>query len=592
VSDENKSPLSRAFSLIESAHSPLDVPLDEFLGQVVKYYRQRAEAEAAEAPPSIVQDYTPLVDSLESKLAEIYWKTVGVQAFAGNEVPFLITNDGRLSEDAATVFLANCLESRAPESRIRVLELGSGTGLFARYFLDAFKEICHGAGHDFYDRLTYYVSDGSRRTVEQWHDSEQFAAHGDHALLGTCDACDPHVLTPLDGTPVPIDGLRGVFANYVLDVLPAAVVRFVDERTEHLCVRTLIEGEQELLRAYTELDRAAIESLARADDPVELAKLLPIINFMKFETGFVPVADDALPHAEAARAFGKGLPRVLFNFGAITCLHACLDRLLADGFILINDYGPSKEEEVANFGTATRFGSSIAMGLNFPLIEHCFSQTAEVLAPPNDEKRTIHSRTLAKKTLEGTRTAYLTAFGSDRWYWELETSAIGKARKKAMTGLAAEATEHYRHALNECPNNWCVLGEVAEFLIRNGQPGEGTYLAALALRRNPWYSPWLWNTLGDGLWGIDRYVEAQNAYLEATRVNPTDVTANFNVSFTYARAGRYREALDALSRALAHDFSGEFRGRIMEQQTQIMRSLSASWVTQQVRRTQRAAAFE
>jgi hypothetical protein len=130
------------------------------------------------------------------------------------------------------------------------------------------------------------------------------------------------VLTSRGETPVPIDGLRAVFANYVLDVLPAAVVRFVDDRTEHLCVRTLIEDEQEMLRANTELDRAAIESLARAEDPVE--------------------------------------------------------------------------------------------------------------------------------------------------------------------------------ALKECPNNWCVLGEVAECLMCTGQPSEGMRLAALALRRNPWYSPWLWNTLGAG----------------------------------------------------------------------------------------------
>jgi Tfp pilus assembly protein PilF len=592
MSDVNRTRGADGLSLVESAHVSPEMPLDAYLGRVAEAYRQRAEDQAAKAPPLVIQDYTPLVDSLESRLAEIYWKTVGVQAFAGNEVPFLINNDGHLSGDAASVLLANCLEAKASGSRIKVLELGAGTGLFARYFLDAVQDRCRERGHDFYDRLTYYVTDGSRRTVEQWHESGQFAEHEGHVVLGTCDACNPSMLTALNGSQTPIDGLRAVIANYLLDVLPAAVVRFADDRLEHLCVRTLIEDEQELLRMATDLDLHAIETLARSNDPEDLAKLLPIISFMKFETAFVPVAGSAMPHAQAARAFGKDLPRILHNFGAISCLHACLGRLLEDGFIMINDYGPTKEDEVAKFGTATRFGSSIAMGLNFPLIEHCFSQTCQVWAPERDESRSIHSRMIANRPLEGTRSAYLAALGKDRWYWELEGSAMGEARKKVMSGHTAEAIEYYRLALAESPDNWCILGEVAEFLIRIGQPAEGAAVCALALRRNPWYSSWLWNTFGDGLYALDRFAESHAAYQEAVRVNPTDVTGNFNLSFTYARAGQHRVALDALSRALAHDYSGEFRERIMEQQMQIMRKLSTSWFTQQIRQYQRAAAFE
>lgn len=161
-----------------------------------------------------------------------------------------------------------------------------------------------------------------------------------------------------------------------------------------------------------------------------------------------------------------------------------------------------------------------------------------------------------------------------------------------LTGKSAEGLEFFRQALEDNPGNWCVIGEAAEFLIRHGDPQNGTELLKLAIDRNPWYSSWLWNTLGDGLWAMDLYREAQSAYEQAARVNPVDVAANFNLSFVYSRVGRHREALEALSKALIHDFQGEYRERILDHQQQIMRALSTRWMMQQIRRSQRAAAFE
>ena len=42
-----------------------------------------------------------------------------------------------------------------------MLELGIGVGLFARFFLDAFKEKCAQEGKDYYHRLTYVAGDRS-----------------------------------------------------------------------------------------------------------------------------------------------------------------------------------------------------------------------------------------------------------------------------------------------------------------------------------------------------------------------------------------------------------------------------------------------
>jgi len=66
---------------------------------------------------------------------------------------------------------------------------------------------------------------------------------------------------------------------------------------------------------------------------------------------------------------------------------------------------------------------------------------------------------------------------------------------------------------------------------------------------------------------------------------------NFNLSFIYAQAGRFRDSLDSLSTALANDFQGVYRERIVHQQQRIMLELSARWASDQIRAYQRAAAF-
>ena len=98
--------------------------------------------------------------------------------------------------------------------------------------------------------------------------------------------------------------------------------------------------------------------------------------------------------------------------------------------------------------------------------------------------------------------------------------------------------------------------------------------------------------LGDGLFIADRLAEAEEAYLMAKRIAPQDLVTNFNLSFVYYRTMRYRAALDALAVALANDFGGAHRDRIVHQQQSIMLALSVQWNRDQVRMLQRAAAFE
>ena len=90
-----------------------------------------------------------------------------------------------------------------------------------------------------------------------------------------------------------------------------------------------------------------------------------------------------------------------------------------------------------------------------------------------------------------------------------------EARRHIEAGRTEEAMECYKSALARHPRDWRLLGELAEFLIRNLADYEaGLAAARAAVRLNPWYSAWLWNTVGDALYAQDRFDEAHEAYLQ------------------------------------------------------------------------------
>ncbi len=541
--------------------------------------------------PQVIQDFRPLSQSLEWELSALHWATAGVFPFVENEVPFIINNSGLASENTAATLFANCLEAKPQEERIAVLELGAGTGLFARYFLSAFRTICEQEGGDYYSRLVYFVSDRSRRSVEQWQERTLFEGHTGHFIIGTCDAANPTEFRNLRGEAVELPLLRAVICNYVLDVLPSAVVRRGSAGCEQLCVRTHLTENLALVRQYTRLTIDEIRVLANTEDHAERSKLIPLLTLFEFESAFQPVGDDRPPYMEEALALGKGVDRVLLSYGTIDCLEKCLKILHPEGFVLINDYGPVQPDQLAEHASAQRFGSTTALGINFPLLEHHFSQRGlRVTRPEGDDSRAIHSRLISRADLPQTREAFDHRFSAQTYrYFE---APIEEARGHVRTGRRNEALESYRTALARSPRDWHLIGEVAEFVgLHLEDFSAGLDLARAAIELNPSYSAWLWNVLGDCLYCLGRYEDAHEAYSQARRINPDDVRTNLNLAYTDWHFGRYDEALHAIATGLKKDTAGVFRERLLQKQQHVLAALSGQWLGEQERLLKRAAIF-
>jgi tetratricopeptide (TPR) repeat protein len=540
---------------------------------------------------AVIEEFRPIADSLEWKLGELYWSREGVAPFVRNEVPYLVNNDGLASENAAVLLFAACRDAANLPSRIAVLELGGGLGLFARLFLESFARLCRQEGADYYDRLVYVASDGSRRTVERWREAGLFAGHEAHVVLGVCDGTRPSRIDSLAATPIP-ETWQAVICNYVLDVLPAAVVRRSATGYEQLCVRTRLLDDPTLVTQYTAAQPHEIQALATSDDPDTRHGLIPLMTVLDLESAFMPVAAPGLPYAEESLALMPDRQCFVVNHGAVASLETLRDLLASDGFILVNDYGPVHPEQVAAQSVPQRFGPTTAIGLNFPLLEALLTRRGfHIAAPSGDETRAIHARLLSRRELPGVRQAFEGRFGSEAWSY-LDTP-MQEARACAAAGRRQEALEKYQTALSRQPRNWQIIGEAAEFVgLQLREFAAGVELARTALEFNPCYSSWLWNVLGDCLYCLQRVDDAHQAYLQAERIDATDPRALLNLAYTYHHLGHFETALEAVARGLSRDGLGQYRERLLERQQQILVALSARLNGEQDRLLRRAARLQ
>jgi tetratricopeptide (TPR) repeat protein len=533
----------------------------------------------------VLEEFRPLAESLPWRLSDRVWSTAGVTPFVEDEVPFIVTSNGRLSEDAAAVLLANCLES-PPDGPIVVLELGAGSGLFARYFVDAFRALATQADSDLSDRLAYLVSDRSPRTVQQWVERGVFENHENQIIPGVCDALSPQCFQPHGAARTPDVPYRAVICNYALDALPANLVRPGVAGYEELAIRTSLPDDADLLASYTQRSPAELRDLAASDDPFALDALIPLVSLLRLEAAFIPASPPGMIDSEEALSIVPGPSRrAVVNRGAVACVEASLALVSSDGFVLVSDYGPVRTEQVADQARVQRFGRTTALGINFLFLDHHLTGAGyQVLRPAGDEEWPIHSRLFARRELPRTGEAFHSRFAFSAF--TARERPVEEARNLRVAGRNDQALEAYRAALAQRPRDWHLLGEVAEFVgvqLRDFAAGAEVARAALAL--NPCYSTLLWNVLGDCLFCQQRYEDAYEAYRQAQRVDPRDARTNVNLAYSLFQSGAYNEALNAIAVGFATDVKGQFHENLVQKQQQVVSAIRARAVSEAERMT-------
>jgi tetratricopeptide (TPR) repeat protein len=323
-----------------------------------------------------------------------------------------------------------------------------------------------------------------------------------------------------------------------------------------------------LLRQYTRLTFEEIRARAGAR---ALEDLLPLMPLLECEADFLPVGEHAPPGLEELEDASGAL--FVYNYGAIACLQSIESVLEPCGFILVNDYAPPESV----YTPGQRFGPITAAGVNFALLEARLRNGGLTCSEPKDDgSRGLHARLFSRAGLTGTRAVFESRFAGSVLE-EAETPAR-QARQQAGAGLLREALASYRAAVERNPRNWRVIAEAAAFAAAElRDPAAGLELARAAVGLNPWYSPYLWNVMGDCLAALERDRDAHECYLQARRIHPASPETNLRLAGSWLRLGDPMQGLVAVARGLAGDSDAMFRHVLLERQQQAIDALSVRW---------------
>jgi tetratricopeptide (TPR) repeat protein len=251
------------------------------------------------------------------------------------------------------------------------------------------------------------------------------------------------------------------------------------------------------------------------------------------------------------------------------CLEALFDLLADGGFILVNDYGETKEAFAEEF-EHQHFSQATAVGLNFALLRTYFSGSESARwAEPDEGEASIHARLLGRGVAVETPLRFQECFG--KWTQEWLEGPAQRARELGKMGRFQSALGQYREGLARQPFNWALMGEVAHFFtFAVGNAKAGLEMARAALEHNPGCSADLWDVLGESLLALSRLGDARAAFGRALAINADDVRARCNLASVHTQGREYREALVCLGEGLALDRMRIYRQELLGKQGEVL----------------------
>ena len=283
----------------------------------------------------ILQSFCPVQDSVDWRLSRMFWETRGRDAFFGGDVPYVVTNDGHLAGNAVEVLLASLAAEDDGEDVILV-EMGAGSGLFAKQFLDQLRNRCRETGRDIYDRTLYVVTDGAPAMVEGISESGVLADHAERVVPVTARLPGlPGALAEVLDRP-PEGRVRGIFANYVLDSLPFTILARKGDALWELEMQTAVSANRDAGN-YVDLSDDEIARRIEADEGLD--DLVGLYPALVIDSRYEPIRRDTLPRAETIPEGGDETAAYLHSHGALDAIDEALSLLHPAGIMLVSDYG-------------------------------------------------------------------------------------------------------------------------------------------------------------------------------------------------------------------------------------------------------------
>ncbi|MBL1434918.1 MAG: SAM-dependent methyltransferase [Rhodobacteraceae bacterium] len=491
-----------------------------------------------------VEDFQPIWNSAAMRIARSAWVDCGLEVFLRKDVPYGATSSGRLSEDAVQLLL----ETGPKNQPCRFLEIGSGSGIFAKLFLDSLKL----QAPEIYKTCTYIVTDGSAIMLESQSKYGVLAEHADQIETRVFDA----------GAPWPKDfeaAFDGVFASYILDSLPIDILSVGESGVRQMQARCVLPVKND-----------ALEDALKIPGNNHLAPFLPIaknlqIQTRHFETANLPYAD-ALPMKK-----GDDTPMVHCH-GALACVENIANALRSGGFAMLSDYGTLVPREPSEQIEFQNFGASAALAVNFHQLDSWFAEGKTAYLKPVSEEGHLITRVLYNGD------------GSD--LFELVDLLFGLARQQALR-LPVEAAREmlranafetarqlYSKAMALQPRNWSLAEEVSELLLLSAKDyKDAISLAEFGLSLNP-IGPNLYRIIAEARYHLGDISGAEDAIAACLRLSGASPQARLLQARIQVKSEHIEGALISVAKGLAMDKEADQREALIQLQNEILVNIS------------------
>ena len=300
----------------------------------------------------LIDDWHDFDKSLLSRISEQYYKAQGIKAYNTkivNYIPFEVSNCF-----PHAFSLAKIAEKIAEEKdKVKILDLGCGSAIFARHLLIALKEL------DLIDKVELILADYSKKLLEDIKSSKILDGFKNYTLV-EMDALDPSSAKTLNGKKFELKDLDLVTMNYLYDALPAKILKpNKHKKLEKLQFRFLQDDDG--------------SELQKLDDKT-ICEDLNIINKLLIDTQWVEYKPkDASEIEQEYFDFVKNEPvnplgEVIYSYGVLKVTEAMLDLLSDEGVIYAADM-PNRFDSQGSFRV---YGNSTANDINEALVINTF----------------------------------------------------------------------------------------------------------------------------------------------------------------------------------------------------------------------------
>jgi tetratricopeptide (TPR) repeat protein len=526
----------------------------------------------------ILQGLCPIWQSLPWFRSQRFWARAGVEVFTSGEVPYVATNDGEQSRKALDVYLTSLRDADQRgrrEATSYVVELGAGSGLFAKLFLDQLRDRSRAEGSDTYQRTKYLVCDCSASLLDDTRHSGVFADHEDRVerihlpAVGLATAL-AHAAAHAGGA------IRALHANYVLDSLPFTIVASHDGRLFELQIRTWLRNDV-VHPDGTPPPLGDLAALCAWLDDLRGDERASAHQALAYDGEYVSIEPHDMPYGQLIPAGHQPAPggslQQVHSFGALACLEEIVSLLRPDGYFIAMDYGyTGATADPIEFQC---FGPSVAAGVNFSqLVEGARKVPGVMVAAPTTDPASIQARMFARAQVSD---EVVVAFRRlyDKESWDAIEAPYREALALQESGQYEAARWKFAAAQQMQPYNWSLMESMVAFLTYTLSEHEaGLEIAKRALQLNH-LSPRLWNLLGDCYYGLEALESAERAYRQAAKVSPVDVRARANLAYVSLKRGAPAEAIRVLGEALALDRAGDYRDELLAKQSEALQAMAS-----------------